>query len=989
MELANSILSDIIVHMKYSRYLPEKKRRETWEELVTRNMNMHLKKFPFLEDEIRKAYELVYEKKVLPSMRGLQFSGKPIEISPNRFFNCSYCPIDDYRVFSEIMFLLLGGSGVGYSVQKSHVEKLPSIRRPIKRRRRFLVGDSIEGWADAIHILMRAYFEGTSIPVFDYSDIREKGSRLITSGGRAPGPQPLKDCIHHIKKILDTKNDGDKLSAVEVHDIVCLHHDTQVMVSNGEWKKIGHIVKNREEVEVISFNERTGLYEPKKVIGRYKNNYPKSDWMRLNFEHVRYGKHGPLGGWFTHDHSFLTKDGYKEIQELTSNDYVNIGEYALDNVSEQLVYGSLLGDGSLVKQGTAYFTVSHTEKQHDYLDYKFRILSNRGLASKKFYQDRTTYISNREYSSRIHTVRSKSIYSLSEVYKNSHTRGKKKVNKVWLSKINALGLSFWYMDDGSYSKKKDRPNGHVTFSTYNMQIEEVELLVEMLRKFDIFSVIDVIDNEKYSQIFYRIRLNVENSLKFFELIKNYVPPCMEYKLPDKFRGYFNLDIEKYERVPLYLRVMFVERMSKENTRRYKTSYCIDVEENHNFMTRSGIVHNCFIADAVLSGGIRRASLIALFSLDDEEMLTCKFGSWWERNPQRGRANNSAVVVRHRVKKKDFLSLWKKVELSGNGEPGISFTNDKELGVNPCHEASLKPFSMCNLTEINVSNVIGQEDLNKRAKAAAFIGTLQSSYTNFHFLRDIWKRTVEKEALLGVGMTGICSSQVSLCDITEAANIVVEENARVAELIGINKAARCTVIKPSGTSSLVVGCSSGIHAWHSKFYIRRIRVGKNEAIYHYIKAKVPELVEDDFFKPSLQAVFSFPQKAPGTAILRDEGPLDLLERVKKFYNGWILPGHRKGSNTHNVSCTVSIAEDQWDEVGNWMWKNRDCYNGLSVLPFSGGSYHQSPFEECSESTYRRMLKKLTDIDLTCISEEDDNTDLQGELACSSGSCELVL
>jgi len=226
MDLSTSILSDITVHMKYAKYNQEFKRRETWAELVTRNKEMHQKKYPHIKDEIEEAYKFVYDKKVLPSMRSLQFGGKPIEISPNRIYNCAFLPINDWRAFSETMFLLLGGTGVGYSVQSHHIDELPEIRKPNpSRTRRFLIGDSIEGWADAIKTLMRAYFEGLSTPDFDYSDIRQKGASLVTSGGKAPGPQPLKDCVHHIKKILDAKEDGTKLTSVEVHDIICFIAD--------------------------------------------------------------------------------------------------------------------------------------------------------------------------------------------------------------------------------------------------------------------------------------------------------------------------------------------------------------------------------------------------------------------------------------------------------------------------------------------------------------------------------------------------------------------------------------------------------------------------------------------------------------------------------------------------------------------------------------------------------------------------------------------
>ena len=617
MEISNKILSNITVYMKYAKYIPELQRRETWNELVDRNRDMHIEKYPKLRKEILEAYEYVYAKKVLPSMRSLQFGGKPIEISPNRIYNCAYLPVDDYRAFGEAMFLLLGGTGVGYSVQKHHVEKLPEIRKPnLDRTRRFLIADSIEGWADAVKALVKSYFQGSSKLKFDFSDIRPKGARLVTSGGKAPGPQPLKECLIKVQGILDSKENGEFLSPIEVHDMVC-----------------------------------------------------------------------------------------------------------------------------------------------------------------------------------------------------------------------------------------------------------------------------------------------------------------------------------------------------------------------------------HIADAVLAGGIRRAALISLFSADDEEMISCKSGNWWETNPQRGRANNSAALMRHKLTKDFFMDLWKRVELSGAGEPGIYLTNDKDWGTNPCCEIALRPFQFCNLCEVNASDIESQEDFESRVKAAAFIGTLQAGYTDFHYLRPVWQRTTEKDALIGVSMTGIGSGTVLGYDMKAAAKIVKEENIRVAEILGINKSARTTTVKPAGTTSLALGTSSGIHAWHNDYYIRRVRVGKNEAIYTYLATHHPELIEDEYFRPHDTAVISILQKAPKGAIMRSESPFSLLDRIKKVHLEWVKPGHRTGNNTHNVSATVSLKEDEWDLAGEWMWNNRDHYNGLSVLPYDGGTYVQAPFEDCDEARYNEMLTTLKDVDLSKIVELDDDTNLSGELACAGGACEI--
>ena len=224
MEKNLEVLSDLVHHMKYAKYLPEKNRRETYKETVDRNKQMHIDKYPDLKDEIEDAYQHVYSKKVIPSMRSMQFAGMAINVNPTRMFNCSYLPITDTLAFAETMFLLLSGAGVGYSVQRHHVDQLADIRKPIKSRR-YLVQDSIEGWADAVKVLFRAYFDGRSLPLFDYRAIRNKGARLIISGGKAPGPEPLKRSLNKIQTILDGKNDGDKLTPLECHDILCLIAD--------------------------------------------------------------------------------------------------------------------------------------------------------------------------------------------------------------------------------------------------------------------------------------------------------------------------------------------------------------------------------------------------------------------------------------------------------------------------------------------------------------------------------------------------------------------------------------------------------------------------------------------------------------------------------------------------------------------------------------------------------------------------------------------
>lgn len=226
------------------------------------------------------------------------------------------------------------------------------------------------------------------------------------------------------------------------------------------------------------------------------------------------------------------------------------------------------------------------------------------------------------------------------------------------------------------------------------------------------------------------------------------------------------------------------------------------------------------------------------------------------------------------------------------------------------------------------------------------------------------------------------------NIEEAVEIVKQTNDWVSEEIGINKASRTTCVKPAGTTSLVLGSSSGIHAWHNDYYIRRLRVGKNESIYKYLKENHSNLVSDEIFRPNDTAVIEVPQKAPEGSVTRHESALELLDRVKTITENWVKPGHIDGQNTHNVSATISIKDDEWESVGDWMWRNRNMYNGLSVLPYDNGTYQQAPFEDISSEQYNDLINSLESIDLTKVSESSDETNLNDQAACAGGSCEIT-
>lgn len=337
MEKASKILSDLTVFTKYARYRPDLKRRETWDEIVTRNKEMHIGKFPQLKEEIDEAYKFVYDKKVLPSMRSLQFAGKAIKINPARCFNCSYLPVDDLRAFSEIMFLLLGGTGVGFSVQQHHIDKLPEIRKPKTRNRRYLVGDSIEGWADAVKVLIDSYFEGKSKITFDFSDIRPKGAKLVTAGGKAPGPEPLKICLVKIESILANKEDGSQLTSLETHDIIC--HIADAVLAGGIRRAALISLFSADDEDMLTckygnwfeLNPQRARANNSVVLLRHKI---KKDFFLKLWDKIKQSNSGEPGIYFTNDTewltnpcqpsyaSLLTPNGIKTMGEISEGDII-------------------------------------------------------------------------------------------------------------------------------------------------------------------------------------------------------------------------------------------------------------------------------------------------------------------------------------------------------------------------------------------------------------------------------------------------------------------------------------------------------------------------------------------------------------------------------------------------------------------------------------------------------------------------------------------
>ena len=407
---------------------------------------------------------------------------------------------------------------------------------------------------------------------------------------------------------------------------------------------------------------------------------------------------------------------------------------------------------------------------------------------------------------------------------------------------------------------------------------------------------------------------------------------------------------------------------------------------------------CHIGDLIVCGGVRRTAMICLFDEFDNEMLSSKYGTWWVENPQRGRSNNSAVI--HRDDPEVFGKISKVLDCcfkSNAGEPAVYLTNDYDYGINPCGEISLPPRSFCNLTEINASACQTKEDFFLAAEAAAIIGTLQASYTKFSYIDARWQENCEREALLGISITGQSEAQHILTEenLRKAANIATKVNEEWAKKLNINPAARICCTKPSGSTSAFLGTTSGIHAAHDDFFLRRVRLDKSSPLaqhfYMFFGLGEPNsqsVLEQEWSNVD-QVVVTVPICKKGAIKRGDEGAIDLLERVKSIHKNWIVPAHKTGANTHNVSVTVSYREEEKEAIKRWMIDNYKVYSGIALLPYNGGSHQQMPFESITESEYNEWVAKYPDnlyMDMIDFSNTEDTR--KGEAACGANGCELI-
>jgi len=411
---------------------------------------------------------------------------------------------------------------------------------------------------------------------------------------------------------------------------------------------------------------------------------------------------------------------------------------------------------------------------------------------------------------------------------------------------------------------------------------------------------------------------------------------------------------------------------------------------------------CKIGEVVVVGGVRRSAMISLSNLSDDRMRHAKSGSWWESNPQRALANNS-VSYTEKPDSLSFMREWMSLVESGSGERGIfnrqaskvqALKNGRrdtnyEFGTNPCSEIILRPSQFCNLTEVVVRATDNIDTLSEKVRLATILGTIQSTYTKFPYLRKVWKDNTEQERLLGVSLTGVMDNPLMTLKnkgldktLAHLKKVAVDTNAEWADRLGIPVSTAISCNKPSGTVSQLVDSSSGIHARHSKYYIRTVRGDNKDPLTQFmIDQGIPN--EPEAFKPEQTTVFSFPMKAPTNAVVTaDMTAIEQLEMWLAYQRHWC---------EHKPSVTINVKGDEWFEVGAFVYKHFDEMSGVSFLPYSEHTYQQAPYQECNKTNYLRMLGQMPNrIDWSKVSEyeSEDNTSGSQTLACSGDSCEIV-
>lgn len=948
-------LSNYIHASKYARYVPELQRREVYDETVDRVELMHSKKFPALRQEIASAFDLVRQKRVLPSMRSMQFGGKAIETNNARIYNCSSTLVDRPRVFAEAMFLLLSGCGVGYSVQHDHVEKLPPLAFLDNTKVvHHVVQDTVEGWADAVDALINAYIGGYLVE-FAYHLIRDAGAPLQTSGGRAPGHRKLRKSLERIRAVLHAAQ-GRQLRPVECHRIMC--HAADAVLSGGIRRSAMIALFSYEDSEMMNCKSDPDWFSREPWLANANNSvvFVHGEVNEKQFRRVfqftrKFGEPGFVfvnhpthvynpcqPGWAT----VLTPEGIRQFKDIDVGSTIWSGKQ-WTKVTHKVATGIKPVLGYHTRAGVFYGTENH------------RIIQDGERCEVGSAERIDVCVGGAEGGPLdLQAVMDGLVLGDGTVHHASN-------DAVWL----CIGS-----DDSDY------------------HTSEIAPLIGRHRAAAQPTAWEVTTNVDYMELPYTYNRKVPDRYKFGN----------EQTVRSFLRGLYSANGSIVNgRVTLKASskqvIIDVQQMlsSLGIGSYYTTNKATDVEfSNGTYTCRQSYDLN------ITAHRQRFRSLIGFIQHSKCERL------------------DAACIVSGKPRK----TAYEIVEVESFGEApvyditveadehtywtgGLLVSNCSEVGMDPVlanDDGSFSTgWSMCNLTEINAAKLTSLEDFREVAIAAATIGTLQAAYTSFPYLGEVTEEIVKRDALIGVGMTGMQDSPgiaLNPAYQREVAALVVATNIEVAQRIGVNPAARATVIKPAGTTSLALGCvGSGIHPHHARRYIRRVTADSLEFVFQAFQKQNPHMCTK---KPDGKWVIEFAvQVSEGARIKEDFSAVEFLEMVRSTQQNWILPGTTRESRVpglrHNVSNTVQVRESEWGEVTDFLWDNRLEFTGVSMIPDSGDTiYAYAPFEaiktEAQQRRWDDIVRGYQPLDYSAMLEGEDGTSLSGEAACANGSCE---
>jgi hypothetical protein len=949
---------------KYARWIPEKKRRETWYEAVDRVKQMMVDAYVNPEDinnaeineYISKAYEDMKKKKILGSQRALQFGGSPIFKHNARIYNCIASYVDRVRFFQECMYLLLCGCGTGFSVQKHHIDKMPSLIKEKSGSKKFIIEDSIEGWSDAVGVLISSYFHKCDLfpeyngknVVFDYSKIRQAGSYLKSSGGKAPGPEPLKKALNNIKKVLDNavKSGRDKIKPIEAYDIVMFSADA--VISGGVRRSATICVFSADDDEMAKAKTGSWFIEnPQRGRSNnsamlIRNETTKEQFAELMNSVKEFGEPG-----------FVWSDS----KELIVNPCV-LGDSLVTTDNGVSLVNDLIGkpfnalvDGKAYPSLKGFWKTGHKEVIE--LEFasgrKLRVTPNHKIMTTKGWKE------------------AKDINSLDEVVVHNHRTNNIEIdtNTQEYKQGYLLGS---FLGDGNYSKESAQLKWWgEDKDSYRLEAFEMMKDIGWLNNHhsettNSISTYSSICCEKLLDFATEKDCMVGSSKR---LTKKTIAGNWNH-ISGLIGGYFDADgtVSVNHEKGCSLRIWSVQLDNLENLQIalntlgiYSKIYKDRISEGFKSMPDgSGGSKEYFCQtghELVIScdniGQFQK--LVPLHNKDKQNKLE-QIVSGYKRLPNRT----------HFVDKLIHTSLIGEFDVYDCTVEDIhAFDNDSvyvhncvEIGMWPVDEVTGETgWQACNLSTINCAKLKTAEDFYEACESAAIIGTLQAGFTKFPYLGEVSERIISREALLGVSMTGVME-QHEICLDQEVqkkgAKIVKDVNAKIAKLIGINQAARTTCVKPEGTSSCILGTSSGIHPHHAKRYIRRVQANKMEPIYQYFKEQNPRCCEESVWSNNdSDDVVAFCVEVPDGSKLKNQvNAIELLKYVKSTQQNWVITGTNKNLCTqpwlvHNVSNTINVKPEEWDDVTEFIYTNRKYFCGVSLLPIAGDKdYAQAPF-----------------------------------------------